>query len=435
MREGTPQMSIGSTSGWSNNPEYAWKMLLLLLAPATFIMALDRIVVAVTGPMLRASLGLTLPQLGLIYSVYFWGYAAMQIPAGAVVQRLGSRLTLFVALLLWSVLTILTPLTTSFSLLLLVRIFMGVGQSADWPAAIVGINRLFAEEQRPRANSVLLCALYLGSVVGAPLATHLAAAFGLRAAFATFGIAGCLFAMVWWSGYADGFSPAKLATQHRSTVASTDHIKRFSILSRLFPLMLAHICTCFLLGFYVSIYSTYLIEVRGLTLTSLGFYLACNYICLCVAVLVTGQALVMLAKRNHDVRSLRCYVACGAILVAGGCTCLVFFVPTQIEMLIFTCASLLALGACQVVTWITVQDLGRENTGIAVGLVSLGGNLAGGAAPVVCAMLAERGGTWAGSFVTFGVVGMVGGAMWMFVRARRIQPEERQHLAAPADAS
>jgi MFS transporter, ACS family, glucarate transporter len=180
-----------------------WATLLGLLAPATLIMAVDRAVLAVTGPSLQSKFDLTLTELGGLFTAFFWAYAAMQVPAGLIVQRYGARLAMLWAIVIWSVMTIATPYAASFAILLILRIFLGMGQAADWPASIVAIGQKFSARSQPTANAVLLCALYVGPVIGAPLTGYFLDVWGLESIFIVAGGVGILFAAVWALLYRD----------------------------------------------------------------------------------------------------------------------------------------------------------------------------------------------------------------------------------------
>ncbi|MDP9155441.1 MAG: MFS transporter, partial [Pseudomonadota bacterium] len=129
----------------------AWFVLLCCLAPATLIMGMDRALITVTAPVIQSYYKLSLTQLGIVFAVFSWAYAAMQIPSALIVQRIGPKAALLMAVLLWSAMTFATPFAGSFAALLITRALLGIGQSADWPAAIVGIDRLFPGANRPAA--------------------------------------------------------------------------------------------------------------------------------------------------------------------------------------------------------------------------------------------------------------------------------------------
>jgi ACS family glucarate transporter-like MFS transporter len=392
-------------------------MLGLFLVPATFLMALDRAVLTVAAPLLQARYALTLPELGLLFSVFFWAYAAMQIPAGMFAERVGTRIALFIAIALWSAMTFVTPFANSFGLLITVRVLLGVGQSADWPAAMVGVRGLFTERQRPTANGILLCALYTGPAIGAPLTGLLLGRVGLTGAFVLFGGIGFVFAGFWLIFFRDGGNAA-LSEATASDVASAQS----SALARAWVLAPAYICTGFILSFYLTWFPTYLVKARHFGVGSAGIYAGVASFALCLAALLAGRVLAALLRRAKSAHLTRTWVGTGSLTIAGLSTWALPYTQDATLCLACACVAVVALGFSQVITWSTVQDLGRGRTGSLTGLVALGGNFAAGATPLLSAILVARSGGWNTSFACLGIVGLVGAVIWMVVPSRAAEP-------------
>src|SRR5476649_441442 len=91
-----------------------WKIVTLLIAPITFVMTLDRAAMTVAAPTVQKEFGLSLVQMSVILTVYFWTYALGQVPAGRLAERVGSRKVLFGTSILWSTMMIVTPLGGTF---------------------------------------------------------------------------------------------------------------------------------------------------------------------------------------------------------------------------------------------------------------------------------------------------------------------------------
>ena len=68
---------------------------------------LDRTVLGIAAPSLTKDLGLTPAQMGLVFSAFSWSYALLQIPGGIFLDRFGTRVTYFIAVVFWSVFTAL----------------------------------------------------------------------------------------------------------------------------------------------------------------------------------------------------------------------------------------------------------------------------------------------------------------------------------------
>jgi len=104
-----------------------------LLAAALFINYVDRGALPIAATLVQDELGLSPRQLGLLFSAFFWSYALLQIPVGWLAERFGAQRVLAVGLALWASATMLVGFAHSFTVLLLLRLLLGVGESAGFP--------------------------------------------------------------------------------------------------------------------------------------------------------------------------------------------------------------------------------------------------------------------------------------------------------------
>ncbi|WP_157221892.1 MFS transporter, partial [Pseudomonas sp. R62] len=81
--------------------------IMVLLFITVVINYLDRSNLSIAAPALTSELGIDPVHVGLIFSAFGWTYAAMQIPGGWLVDRVPPRILYSVALLLWSVATVM----------------------------------------------------------------------------------------------------------------------------------------------------------------------------------------------------------------------------------------------------------------------------------------------------------------------------------------
>jgi MFS transporter, ACS family, D-galactonate transporter len=131
----------------------------LLLAAAVFINFVDRGSLATASPLLKDELGLSNSQIGVLLSAFFWPYAPLQPVAGWLAQRFDVRYVLAGGLSVWAIATALTELSTSFTLLLAVRILLGIGESVAYPCISKLLAQRAPEHERGRANGLIAPAL------------------------------------------------------------------------------------------------------------------------------------------------------------------------------------------------------------------------------------------------------------------------------------
>src|SRR5271157_645769 len=102
------------------------RMALAMLVVAGVINYVDRATLAVANPLIRQDLGLSVADMGLLLSAFLWAYAFSQLPAGALVDRVGPRLMLAASLTVWSVAQMIAGFVTGFGQFFAARLLLGV---------------------------------------------------------------------------------------------------------------------------------------------------------------------------------------------------------------------------------------------------------------------------------------------------------------------
>jgi len=160
-----------------------WLFYGILLFTYVFVY-FDRVAPAVVAPELMKEFGLTATALGVLSSMYFYPYAAMQIPSGVLSDYLGPRFSVGTFFLVAAVGTIIFGIAKTFGVCIFGRFLMGVGVAVVW----IPCMRILANWFRPKEFATLTgLMLTLGNVgailASAPLAVIVKALGSWRAAF------------------------------------------------------------------------------------------------------------------------------------------------------------------------------------------------------------------------------------------------------------
>ena len=400
-----------------------------LIGPITFVMSLDRTAIVVAAPTIQHEYGFSLVQMSLILTSFSWTYAALQVPAGWLAQRFGPRRALAWANLLWSALTIATPLGSSVGSFIGIRALLGAGQAADWPASILALRRWFPRQERSKGNSVLLGGLYLGPIAAAPVTTWVIAAFGWRWAFYGFGLLGVVLGAAWWTWFRDdperhpGITPgeaAHIAAGQDSEAGGTDgaflrclgSVQFWAIGMQYFFLVLVQ-------SFYATWLPTYLMSERHMSLGEMGVYASLPWVTLFAMVFVAGALADAVQRATGSVWTARVPAAMAGFVVAAGALIAASRASDITVMMILLCVSLGAVGLTQVSIWSATQDLGRGATGVVSGWANCWGNSAGFVGPVLTALLVRWTGGWSGALLGIALAGGAGAVLWLFVQPQR----------------
>jgi sugar phosphate permease len=161
---------------------YRWVCYGMLLLTYIFVY-FDRVAPAVVAPELMKEFGLTATSLGILSSMYFYPYAAMQIPSGILSDYLGPRFSVGTFFIIAAIGTAMFGLAHSFGLIIFGRFLMGVGVAVVW----IPCMRILANWFRPNEFSTLTGMMLTWGNAGAILASaplaFLVGLVGWRASF------------------------------------------------------------------------------------------------------------------------------------------------------------------------------------------------------------------------------------------------------------
>lgn len=177
-------MSVGA--------KYYALFILTLVYAFNFI---DRQILVILQPLIKAELDLSDTQLGLLSGFSFaLFYTVLGIPIAKLADRSNRRNIIAVALTAWSAMTIVSGYTQNFFQLLLARMGVGVGEAGGSPPAHSMISDMFTEKKRATALAVYSAGLYLGVVLGFSLGGYFGQEFGWRTTFLLVGFPGIVLA-------------------------------------------------------------------------------------------------------------------------------------------------------------------------------------------------------------------------------------------------
>ena len=168
---------------------------LLVMAVVYLVYAWDRVVVPVELVEVRAAYGLSVAGSSVIASVFTFGLALTALPAGLLVVRWGTRTTLVLGAILFSLCTAYVPIGFGLTDLLGARILAGVGEGF-YNVAMYSFLAGLTLRYRGAAAGIATTLFGLGILTGPPVITWLqeysAAWQGPFYALAIVGILGAL---------------------------------------------------------------------------------------------------------------------------------------------------------------------------------------------------------------------------------------------------
>lgn len=171
-------------------------VLLLLVLVYTFNF-IDRQIVGILAVPIKADLGLTDTQLGLMGGLAFaLFYTGLGIPVAMLADRFSRTWIMTGALVVWSAMTAACGLAQNFGQLFLARLGVGVGEAGGVAPAYSLITDYFPQHQRARALSIYSFGIPIGSALGIVFGGLIASKVDWRYAFFAVGLAGIAIAPI-----------------------------------------------------------------------------------------------------------------------------------------------------------------------------------------------------------------------------------------------
>ena len=184
-----------------------WALCLFLLAGTT-INYLDRQTLSLMAPLMKDELGLTNERLGTLFSLFYFSYTFAQFIAGGLVDRANLRWAYGGAVLLWSIVGLMTSTVTGFIGLGLFRVLLGITESPNWPGALKIVSRALPEKERAIGNGIFTSGQSIGALTAPLIILTIAKASGWRMGFVAVGLIGIVWFVLWlWFTQRSEFKP------------------------------------------------------------------------------------------------------------------------------------------------------------------------------------------------------------------------------------
>lgn len=181
-----------------NDSSAAYRHYVLFVLWLTYILNfVDRQLINILLEPIKLEFGASDTAMGFLTGFAFaLFYASLGVPVARLADRWSRRNVIAISVGLWSSMTALSGLASSFTQLALARVGVGVGEAGGTPASHSLIADYFPREQRTTAMSIHSTATHFGILIGMMGGAFIAAEYGWRMAFIFFGVPGVLVALL-----------------------------------------------------------------------------------------------------------------------------------------------------------------------------------------------------------------------------------------------
>ncbi|WP_237480350.1 MFS transporter [Lichenibacterium dinghuense] len=401
---------------------------LALLVTAGVVNYVDRATLAVANPLIRQDMGLSLADMGVLLSAFLWAYAFSQLPAGALADRLGARLTLTVGLACWSLGQMLGGIVTSFGEFIGARVVLGIGEAPHFPTCARVSRDWFNIRQRGTATGIWNCASSLGTFVALPLLTFLMVSFGWRAMFVTMGCAGLLLAatvfLVFRNPREVALDEAERAFLSEGDAPDAAARVTWADWRRLFAfrttwgMIIGYFGCIYMTWLYTAWLPSYLEIERHFTLSKTGIVGSIPFAFGVVGGVIGGRVVDMLIRRGVDpIRSRKIPMATSLVATAGF-TAVAALTPSDAVAIACISASLFLVYLCSSSAWAMASVAAPAHCTASIGsMQNFGGYIGGALAPLVTGYIVQGTGHFSVAFLVGAAVALVAAAgYWTLIQ-------------------
>lgn len=406
-----------------------------LLVVCGTINYLDRGALSVANPAIRADLGVSIGEMGLLLSAFAWSYALAQLPVGGLVDRAGPRLLLGLGMTLWSLAQAAGGLVTSFGQFIWARVILGVGEAPQYPTSARVVSNWFAVRDRGVPTGIFNAASPLGTAIAPPLLTLLMLTFNWRWMFVAMGVVGLLGAVVWILVYRDpaiaGLSAEELAYlsggagQGRPPKTTFAEWRDMFAYPTTWGMILGFFGSVYLNWVYLTWLPGYLEIERHMSTFGTGFAAAIPFFCGFLGCLVAGWFSDLLARRGTSPVLSRKRPVIVAMVGMALFTVPAALVPSNVVALACISIVVFLANAASACSWALATAAAPPNRVASLGAVqNFGGFLGGALAPIVTGAIAQATHSFVPALLTGATIAFVSAIIYLVLVGEPI-PETR----------
>lgn len=303
-KTGTAPSWLGSDAGF----EQRWVICGFLFL-VTSINYIDRQVFGILIPDLQRNLHISELAYGRLVMAFQLSYAIMMVVAGRILDRIGARVGLTFAVVIWSIAEIGHVFAKSAFGFGIARFFLGLGEAANFPACMKVIADLFPADERATATGIMNSATAAGAIAAPMIVPVLAERYGWQSPFVVTGLLG----FVWIAGWLYIHKPKTCESHEREKPASSSADVSSSGVSwraligfrQLWTIALARTFVDPIWYFYLFWLPKFLAARYGISGTAAMPYLSAIYVCSGIGCIASGYLSSSLIKAGWSVNRSR----------------------------------------------------------------------------------------------------------------------------------
>ncbi len=404
-----PPQTLGPSNIQDSPTGVRWRIFLLACG-ASFLLYLHRYSWNVVGPKLQSEFAFTNTQTALLFSLFYYTYAAGQIPSGVIIDRFGPHRYLSFLMLAWSIAVTAIAHTTNIALLGVCRLVFGAAQAGCYPALTKVSRQWFPVGQRTMLQGWVATTSGRSGGAMSPIivGTLLMGTLGLgwQSAVTVLGLIGILYAALFWLVFRNtprdhpGVNEAELALIEAGSVSQSS-LAASGAQAHLSPSKVFHnrsmrffVVQQFMDAgsdvAFVALLGKYFLEARGMSDAEMGLVASMPLWGGALGGIVGGFLNDRMIRLTGNRRWSRSGVGCVGKII--GCLMLLLVTQQTTGQAAGLCLLIAKFFSdwSQPTTWGTCTDLGGRFSATVFSIINTAGTTGGVTMPLIFGMILDR---------------------------------------------
>lgn len=396
-------------------------IVIVFLFLAGVINYLDRSALSIAAPFIQEDLSLSATEMGIIFSSFSVGYAIFNFLGGVASDKYGAKLTLFVAMIIWSLFSGAIVLAVGFISMIVIRILFGMGEGPLSATISKMVNNWFPPSNRATVIGLTNSGTPLGGAISGPIVGFIALSYGWRISFIVIMIIGLIWAFLWWKFVKErpqaAEGKASLSSKQVAVSAENEEDKKENIgkgkLKLTFYLKqktilftaFAFFAYNYILFFFLTWFPTYLVDARGLSVGNMSIITVIPWILGFIGLALGGFVSDFFFKKfiKKGVLFSRKAVLVTCLFLSAVCIGVAGLVITTVGAVTLVALSVFFLYLTGAIYWAIVNDVvDKDNVGSVGGFMHFLANTAGIIGPTLTGYLVDTSGTYTSAFLLAG---------------------------------
>ncbi|MBO9647877.1 MAG: MFS transporter [Variovorax sp.] len=375
-------------------------VVLAILCAMSFVMYIDRTNIATAALAIRAEMGLSNSQMGLVFSAFAVVYAVAMIPGSWIGDRIGAHRMLAICGVLWATGTLLTGIAGGLFGLIMARFIVGLGESAIVPTSAKALAVWMPPDRRGFAQGITHSFARLGNASAPMVVAALIVATSWRMMFVVLGVLSLAWVVLWVWYYRDDprkhsrVTSDELARLSTAAQGARPRMRWGPLLRTLWPATLVSFCHGWALWFFLNWMPSYFAQNYHLDIKRSAIFSSAIFLGGVIGTTLGGVLSDMVLRRTKDVRRAR-----RSVIVFGFLSPVLFLVPMlsnptlNMAAICLGCAFFLS----ELVTaplWAVAMDLAPRHAATSSGIMNTGLAIAATVSAPIVGWVIDHTGSW-----------------------------------------